>query len=584
MAAKAFLTQKQIQENIKNMQAWMKKQSLDAMYISSFDPFISEYVPVEECHRYYVTGFTGSVAESLVMAQGKVQLFVDGRYYEQADLEVDAKFVEVVKCPANTNLMDNLLESIQKLDIKKIGFESDRTPISVFKKLANTSAQLFASHSSELVATMNYKTFIPPRPVEYLSRELRGRDSLEKAQLALNNNSEAIFTAAIDEVAWITNCRGYHLPFLSSFMARAIITIQKIYVFISSDVELADSVKSAQQLEFIVCSSSELTDQFKALQTKLNLHKVYFDAGTVNCSDHSQLQVAFGAALQERSGGLIPWMSIKEPIEIEQIQKSFDLSNRAIFNTIKYVKEKITDGERLSELDLYKITSEKYREQGNIEHSFNTISGVGANSSIVHYGTPSDKVFIHKGELCLLDSGGYFKSGFATDTTRSFISSSDVDINAKYKLIYTLVLKGFLNAVYAVVPENTPGHVIDTMARAPLYRAGFNYNHGTGHGVGVHVHEGGIRFSSLSQTPIKPGQVVSIEPGIYIPGFGGVRTENVVLVEKHPDMPGFVRFKSFTWVGLDHDLIDLNSLNAEEKNWLHDYESECKKRGNSFLN
>ena len=583
MAAKAFLNQKQIQENIKNLQTWMKKQSLDAMYISSFDPFISEYVPVEECHRFYVTGFTGSVAESLVLANGKVQLFVDGRYYEQADLEVDENFVEVVKCPANTNLMDNLLESVQKHGFKTIGYESDRTPMSVLKKLSNTSSKLTAFHSSELVSTLNYKTFIPPRPVEYLNRELRGRDSLEKAQLALNHTTEAIFTAAIDEVAWITNCRGYHLPFLSSFMGRAIITTQKIFVFISADVKLADSLKAAQQLEFIVCSSSELAEKFKTIQTKHQFNKVYFDSSSVNCSDHSQLQSAFGQALQERSGGLIPWMSIKEPIEIEQIQKSFDLSNRAIYNTIKYVKEKITDGERISELDLYKITSEKYQEQGSIEHSFNTISGVGANSSIVHYGNPSDKVLIHKGELCLLDSGGYFKSGFATDTTRSFISSSDVEIKAKYKLIYTLVLKGFLNAVYAVVPENTPGHVIDTLARAPLYRAGFNYNHGTGHGVGVHVHEGGIRFSSLSQTPIKPGQVVSIEPGIYIPGFGGVRTENVVLVEKHPDMPGFVRFKSFTWVGLDHDLIDLKLLSPEEKNWLNDYEAQCHKRGNSFL-
>jgi Xaa-Pro aminopeptidase len=125
--------------------------------------------------------------------------------------------------------------------------------------------------------------------------------------------------------------------------------------------------------------------------------------------------------------------------------------------------------------------------------------------------------------------------------------------------------------------------VIDSLARAPMFRSGFNYNHGTGHGVGIHVHEGGIRFSPVSNTPIKPGHVVSIEPGIYIPGFGGVRTENVVLVEKHPEMDGFVRFKSFTWVGLDHDLIDLNMLNLDERNWLNDYETECSKRGTSFL-
>jgi Xaa-Pro aminopeptidase len=100
--------------------------------------------------------------------------------------------------------------------------------------------------------------------------------------------------------------------------------------------------------------------------------------------------------------------------------------------------------------------------------------------------------------------------------------------------------------------------------------------------VGINVHEPGVRISSISTVPMKAGQVVSIEPGIYVPGFGGVRLENIALVEKHPQFPKMLRFKSFVYVGFDPALIDMDLLNDEEKKLLEEYEAECLSRGTSL--
>ena len=149
--------------------------------------------------------------------------------------------------------------------------------------------------------------------------------------------------------------------------------------------------------------------------------------------------------------------------------------------------------------------------------------------------------------------------------------------------MYTLVLKGLIAIETAVFPEGIEGKILDGLARAPMRKFGKDYMHGTGHGVGVHVHESGVRISSISDVPMKENQVVSLEPGIYIPGVGGVRLENIVIVEKHPYYDGLMRFKNMVFIGYDHNLIDESLLSQEEKDYIKTYEAECSKRGTSFL-
>jgi Xaa-Pro aminopeptidase len=577
------LTNQTIAANIQKLKKIMTERGLEGMYISSFDPFISEYVPLEDNHRYYFTGFTGSMAEVLVPLNGRVRLYVDGRYHEQADLEVDEKEVEVMKVGADSATTEELAKDVKKLGMKKLGYESDRTTLTYLKRLSTSAEATIALAPGELGKEIAFEPLPTPKEVKFVPREWRGRDTLEKTRSIFKNEKEAMFVTALDSIAWITNCRGFHLPFLSSFYAKALVTKEKVYVFVTPDTPIQDKARKEFGLEFIALDFADVPRELDRLQNTLHLENVWFDPGSINSADFAMLVKIFGPEnLTEKQGGLYEWQSIKEPVELQQIEASFRKADQAIAQTIKWVKDSIKSGKRITELDLYLETTKKYQAQGAVELSFNTIAGVGPNGSIIHYGNPSDQVIIKDNDMILLDSGGYFEGGWATDTTRTFFADSSRKPEAKMKEMYTLVLKALLACQSAIFPEGTKGIVLDGITRAPIRKKGYDYNHGTGHGVGVHVHEPGVRISSISQVPMKAGQVVSIEPGIYIPGYGGVRLENIAFVEKHPDFPGMLRFRPLVYIGFDPALIDMNELNSEEQTILAQYEAECSKRGTSL--
>ena len=577
------LSNQTINENILKLKKLRTERDLAGLYVSSFDPYLNEYVPLQDNHRFYVTGFTGSMAEVLIPREGKVLLYVDGRYHEQADLEVDLNAVEVRKINADSSTTESLIQDIKKLNMRKVGYEADRTSLSYLKRLAQAAAEVVALDSQELPKVISFSPLDALAEIKLVPREWRGRDTLEKTRSILKNEDEGIYVTALDSIAWITNCRGYHLPFLSSFYAKALVTKEKVYVFVTPETPVSEKAKKESGLEFVTLPFANLSKELDRLQNTLHLKNVFYDPGMSNSADFAMLVNVFGAErLIEKVGGLFEYQSIKEPVEVQQVEASFKKADKAIFNTIKWVKDSIKSGKRITELDLYNETTKKYREQGAVEQSFNTISGVGANASIMHFGNPSDELVINDTHMILLDSGGYFEGGWATDTTRTFFADSSKKPDPKMIEIYTLVLKSLLAVQSAIFPEGTRGIVLDGIARAPMRKKGYDYNHGTGHGVGVHVHEPGVRISSISQVPMKEGQVVSLEPGIYIPGFGGVRLENIAFVEKHPKFPQMLQFRPLVYIGFDPALIDMNLLNSEEKTLLEDYEAECSRRGTSL--
>ncbi len=577
------LSNQTIKSNIEKLKKVMTERGLDGMYISSFDPFLNEYVPLLDNHRYYLTGFTGSMAEVLVPASGRVRLYVDGRYHEQADLEVDATQVEVVKIGGNSSTTEELIKDVKKLGIKKLGYEADRTALGFLKRLAQSAQETIGLEAGELAQSIVFEKLPPFKEIQIVQREWRGRDTLEKTRSIFDNEKQAMYLTALDSIAWITNCRGYHLPFLSVFCAKALVTKEKVYVFVTPETPVSDKAKKEIGIEFISLPFSNLQKELDRLQNTLHLNELWFDPGMLSAQDFAMLVKVFGTdRLKEKNGGLYDYQSIKEPVEINQIIASFKKSDKAIFNTIKWAKDAIKSGKRITELDLYNETTVKYKEQGAVEQSFNTIAGVGPNGSIIHYGNPSDEVVIKDTDMVLLDSGGYFEGGWATDTTRTFFADASKRPETKMMEMYTLTLKGVLALQSAVFPEGTKGMVLDGLARAAMRKKGYDYNHGTGHGVGINVHEPGVRISTISNVPMKAGQVVSIEPGIYVPGYGGVRLENIVYVVKHADYPNMLKFVPLVYIGFEPALIDMNLLNSEERSLLEEYEAECSKRGTSF--
>ena len=587
MAKAGFLSLSDVQANINALKSFMKKNKLDSFYLSSSDIFLNEYVPLEDCHRYYVTGFTGSTAEAIVPLEGKVVLFVDGRYFEQADIEVNQDIVHVFKGPYGVSLRQAMKEVVEAKKFKSLGVEGDRLDLSLYNEFS-TWTKTTSFNNAELKSVISFKGTDFDKKIRELGVDLVGESTADKLKRIVKPG-EAFFLSSLDSIAWLTNMRRHELPNQSTFRAKAVATHESVYLLMehiegeikNPAIELF--LGSFDRLEEFLGAIAEYETSLKkliGLETN-KIEKVFYSANSTNTADFLKLSAHFGAdKLVNKVEGLIPFHALKNQTELKSILASFDRADTAIFQTITWVKEQVASGNDLSELDFYHKCNEFYKKNGALDQSFGTISAFGANSSIIHFGSPSKDIKFKKDELVLLDSGGYFESGYATDTTRAFLSGGVA--SAKQKEVYTLVLKSILATQNAVFPDNTWGSVIDGVARQPIFKAGFNYNHGTGHGVGINVHEGGFRLSTTSNIPLREHHLGSIEPGIYIPGFGGVRLENVAVIERHPEHKNMLKFRSFTYVGFDHDLIDFDMLSEEEKTWLEEYEKECAKKGRSF--
>jgi Xaa-Pro aminopeptidase len=583
MAKVTFLSADEIKTNIKNLQNFLGKSKVDAIYLSSGDIFLNEYVPLEDCHRYYVTNFTGSTAEVLVPKSGKVCLFVDGRYFEQADLEVDPNLVEVVKVDMNTGLRQALINKISLLKVKVLALEGDRTDLNL-ASLFESKTKVHFFHHAEVSTVIPFKALSFNKRIIEVDKSLTGETTLERLHRILKPG-EAFYVSALDSIAWLTNLRRYELPNQSTFRAKALATYDRVYLLLE---HLEGEIKNPA-VEAFVGSFSNLNDFLSNIQlvnklvdgVETKLEKIYYSDASINASDYFELKKFFGEEkLNNIREGLIPFHANKNETEINSIKKSFDSADRAIYKTIEWTKAQVQNNADFSELDYYHKCDEFYREEGANDQSFKTIAAFGSNSSIIHFSSPSEKIKFKANELALLDSGGFFESGYATDTTRTFLSGGKA--SDKQKEIYTLVLKSLLHALNAVFVDGAFGSTIDGVTRQPMLKYGHNFNHGTGHGVGINVHEGGFRISPNSVVPLKENTVGSLEPGIYLPGFGGVRLENIVIVRRHPTFSNMLCFENLVWVGLDHDLINEKLLSEEEMVWLEHYERECERRGRSF--
>ncbi|MDH5564353.1 MAG: M24B family metallopeptidase, partial [Nitrospirota bacterium] len=207
--------------------------------------------------------------------------------------------------------------------------------------------------------------------------------------------------------------------------------------------------------------------------------------------------------------------------------------------------------------------------------SFPTISGAGSNGAIVHYhSTPETDRPLELGTLYLVDSGGQYLDG-TTDITRTVAIGEPTE---EQRDRYTRVLQGHIALATTKFPEGTTGSQLDALARVPLWAMGLDYDHGTGHGVGsfLGVHEGPQRISkSANDVALKPGMIVSNEPGYYKTGAFGIRLENLVVVKREElsqdSTRSFLAFNTLTVVPFDRRLIVAGLLSNQERDWINSY-------------
>lgn len=578
---------------------------LDAVVLTSKDPNLSEYVPLDNNPRYGITLFTGSVGDAIYFTekfrkthpeQKPVVLFVDGRYHLQADQETNPELTEVVKLEVEPNIEGGVRARLSQYKGIQVGLDFERTSVASLARYEETAAaaglKLVPLKGEAVLKALGLPGWKVNRPIFSLPEAATGRslqktlDALSK-DLALQSGHEENlhFTVATDDAAFLMNARGFHLPHTGSFLAYTFFAGKELIVFLgasSQDCEV--NLDPAQCGDYQVTVIRNSLPELKAALGKHRVKNLYFNGGAMNGLLPTLAKEVFPAAsLKNDYVWLMKNRTKKTAEEMATIRAAFIRSSRAIAKTLRYGKSE-SQKRNFSETELASFLYEQYAEEKAVALSFSTISGAGDHSAIVHYSTPSSTSYFGKGELALLDSGAYYEEGFCTDCTRGFFvggKGTDIKPEKWQKEIYTATLKAGIQVFMHPVDSSLSGKEVDALIRNQVKEKGYDYLHGTGHGVGIHVHEDGIRLSTLSPYPQSVHACVSVEPGIYLKGKGGVRIENIALL--HPEGPNRLRYENVVFVGYDWDLIDVSQLTDEEKVYLRDYETQCQLLGTELM-
>lgn len=584
-------------EKLSGLRALMQRHGLDGYVIPSSDEHLNEYLPEHQKRREWVSGFSGSAGDALVTLE-TAWAFVDSRYYEQADLEVDTRLVQVSKLglDGQPNLGEAIKQAAEGKKSFRVGFDPSTLALEQFnglaKRLARTSVE-WVPVGENLVDAL----WVDGKPAAVAAEIFGVPDAVsgESFPLKLKRVREAMATLGaqvlpvikLDQVAWLFNLRGQDIPYNPVFLSYAVLTPKEAYLFTDSARIRPEDLKALKGLVTLL-PYGEYGETLKRLGGPGA--KVLIDPELTPYGTFLTVQSAGGEVI-EAAHPVQRMKALKNPTEIKGMQSANLKASRAKIRALKWLDDQlkappyttggkenarpVKAGQGVTE-ESFRLTIERFyaEEPEYFGLSFNTISGAGANSSIVHYGTPDPNKTLQRGELFLIDSGTQFYHG-TTDDTRTVIFGKPSLLQKKR---YTEVVKAHINCAMQRFPKGTEGIRLDGITRATMWNAGLDFGHGTGHGVGafLNVHEGPNGIHRMAKEPFQPGMITSIEPGFYAPGWGGIRVENLYFVKeltgfKSADGRPWYGFESLTYVPFDKRLILKESLNKEQLRWLKAY-------------
>ena len=312
---------------------------------------------------------------------------------------------------------------------------------------------------------------------------------------------------------------AYNRRYISGFTGTSgvVLISGERALFITDFRYVEQAAKQCQGFE-IVQHTGPIIDEVVAQVRNLGIQKLGFEEEYVTFSAYKAYEKAVKAELVPVLGLIEKLRLIKNDAEIKILKEAADIADAAFKHIIEFIRPGITELEVANELEFF------MRKAGATSSSFDTIVASGLRSALPH-GVASDKV-IETGDFVTLDYGAYYK-GYVSDITRT-VSVGQPD--EKLKEIYAIVLEAQLRGMVGIKPGMT-GKEADALTRDLIVEKGFGdyFGHSTGHGIGLEVHEGPA-LSVRSDTVLVPGMVVTCEPGIYIPGLGGVRIEDDTLI------------------------------------------------------
>ena len=543
---------------INALRNFLSEKNLDFLLINTTDEFLVEYNELTNCSRYYVTGFSGSTGDALLSAHGLWQ-FVDGRYHEQADNEVDHGTTTVVKLQLGESFLEKMVELIPENAL--LGVVAKKISLNFYKLLKKKCAvkkiKIKALDFDPVEKFVELKTTESKEPARKIDLEIAGVSADEKfLKISKKLRKKQVYLETnLENIAYFTNLRQYKTPYSSVFKAKMAIYKEKAIIFTDEQAENPGEYFEIRPMKDFL---EFLPPKFEAL----------YVPSTINLADFRLIK---RNAVPLRKNRIALMKSIKNEAEIAHFKKNFERTDRVV----EKISGMIAKNDDLTEAQLAEAVEKGYLEQGARQLSFKTILAAGANSSIIHYSHPSKEVAVKTGDFVLLDCGGHFEGGYSTDITRTFIKGEP---NELQKRVYTTVLRMFLNAYHHKVTSRTTGATLDRIARkiakkSGLLDEGFNFNHGLGHGVGINVHEmpPSISSGAVGKKFLKENMVFTIEPGLYKAGFGGVRLENTVYLTKKE---GNFVIQSLSKMKFEPKCIDERLLNEQELKWLKEWQEE----------
>ncbi|PWN33528.1 Creatinase/aminopeptidase [Meira miltonrushii] len=610
-------------ERLEKLRQLMEEEGVHAYIVPSVDAHGSEYVPPEARRREFISGCTADVGTAVV-CKDSAHLFVDGRFYIQAEKQLDKNWT-LHKVPIVPDYNKWLIEEARK---NGKGFSIGVDPTLIGYAIASD----LLDEISPLGASLTYpsRNLIDvvwadkqPKPIEAQIQihplQFAGKRSQEKlkelADWVESGGSDkrnpiprgsAIILNQLDQIAWLLNLRGASIPNNPFFPAYVVVSAgEETYrasIFVPSSLLSKDSDAYRYLVDELRVDVQEYDAVFKYLIE--GSWKGPGDDQKLVISDQASWAIvnAVGvpnvySVLRARSPVELG-KAIKNDVEIEGMRKAYLRDGVCWAKWASWLDEKIrVHHQKINErdaVDALVAIREKAENYGGME-AYDGISASGENAALPHYQTPEhgSKV-IDRNTPYLCDSGAQYLDG-TIDTTRTVHFGKPTK---EQKRAFTRVLQGHIAIDTVTFPRNTTtGATLDVIARTALWSDGYNYMHGTGHGIGSFgaVHEGPQGFSTSSggsSEPIafQPNMVVTNEPGYYEEGNFGIRTESLLVVRPAPKThfnqngeENWLHFERLTTVPISTDLIDWKLLSADQKYWIKKHNKDVYDKLTPFL-
>ena len=559
-----------ISERLSRLREEMQREHLDAVIIPTTDPHNSEYTADHWKGREWISGFNGS-AGTVVVTMSSAALWTDSRYFLAAEEQLRGTEYRLMKeRVAGTPTIAEWLASQQ---VENVSIDGSVVSASVVRELQKELRQhggmTLRTNWDPLQRIWTDRPAIPTSPVSIHPLEYAGEaahDKLQRIRKALRQeHADGMLVARLDDIAWTLNLRGQDVHCTPVFVSYLLISSTGAILYINRE-KLTPEVTAYLKAEGV--GVDDYANVGKGLKDYFE-YNILMDPDEVNAT-------LFGKAncqVVEAASPIPALKAVKNEREIAGFRQAMLRDGIAMVKFLKWLRPAVEAGGQTEMSVTEKLCQLRSEQPLYRDLSFDTLAGYEAPGAIVHYeATPETDVPLRPEGLLLIDSGAQYQDG-TTDITRTIALGPVTD---EQKHVYTLVLKGHIQLAMARFPQGTCGTQLDVLARQAMWRENMNYLHGTGHGVGSYlcVHEGPhqIRMNHIPQ-PLLPGMTVTDEPGLYLAGKFGVRTENVLLVKEcgEGEYGPFLGFEVLTLCPIDTAPIDFTMLTQEETDWLNCY-------------